>query len=139
MIVVDASFLLKLFLNEPDSHRARAQWDGWLQLGEAILAPPILWPETLSVLRRSVHRSIVSEADADRAFGALENLNIEVREPPGLYRTAWALAQRFHRPTVYDCCYLALAEMVGCDLWTADRRLLNVVSAGLPWVRGLQA
>lgn len=135
MIVVDASFLLKLFLNEPDSQQVRAQWEAWARTGEVILGPPLLWPETLSALRRSVHRGILSGADGDRAFVALEKLEVDVREPPDLYRLAWHLAQRLDRPTVYDCCYLALAEMARCDLWTADRRLLNVVSPLLPWVR----
>lgn len=135
MIVVDASFLLKLFLKEPDSQEVRTLWQGWAQSGKVIVAPPLLWPETLSVLRRSVHRGILSEGDGDRAASALEKLEIDVREPPGFYRAAWRLAQRFDRPTVYNCCYLALAEMAGCDLWTADRRLLNVVSPLLAWVR----
>ena len=29
--------------------------------------------------------------------------------------------------------YLALTESLGCELWTADRRLCNAVD--LPWVR----
>ncbi|HLB11688.1 MAG TPA: type II toxin-antitoxin system VapC family toxin [Dehalococcoidia bacterium] len=135
MIVADASLVVKLFLNEPDSQQVRTRWREWARMGEVVLAPALLWPETVSTLRRSVHRGILSEAEGDLAFGALEELEIDVREPAGLYRAAWALAQRFRRPTVYDCCYLALAEMAGCDLWTADQRLLNAVGASLPWVR----
>jgi hypothetical protein len=35
----------------------------------------------------------------------------------------------------YDSFYLGLAERLGCELWTADRRLRNAVD--LPWVRGI--
>ncbi len=37
----------------------------------------------------------------------------------------------------YDAHYLALAEHLGCEFWTADKRLHNAVHEKLPWVRGL--
>ena len=135
MIVVDASLALKLFLNEPDGPQVRAQWREWEQMGEVIIVPSLFWPEMLSGLRRSAYRGMLPEADADQAFDTLEKFEINTREPPELYRAAWRLARRFNRPTIYDCCYLALADIAGCDLWTADRRLFNVVGASLPWVR----
>ena len=48
-----------------------------------------------------------------------------------------SLAARFNRPAAYDAHYLALAEMMNCEFWTADRRLFNVVKDELPWVRWL--
>ncbi len=40
---------------------------------------------------------------------------------------------RLNRAAAYDSFYLALAESLGCELWTADQRLHNAVD--LPWVR----
>ena len=48
-----------------------------------------------------------------------------------------SLATRFNRPAAYDAHYLALAEMMNCEFWTADRRLFNVVRDELPWVHRL--
>ncbi len=59
MIVVDASFALKLVLNEPDSDLVRARWEVWTDSGDAIIAPPLFRAETASVLRRNVHRDII--------------------------------------------------------------------------------
>lgn len=135
MIVVDASFALNLILNQPTRPAVRAQWQGWHESGELIIAPSLFQAETLSVVRRNLHRGVLPEADAERALLDLDNLQIGIREPAGLYRAAWDLAKRFNRPTIYDCCYLALAAMNGCDLWTADLRLANAVRPTLAWVR----
>lgn len=137
MIAVDASLVLKLFLNEPDSGQVRSQWQQWGTSGELIVAPPLFRPEALSVLRRSVHRRILSEEEGNRAFEALEKLEIEIREPPTLYHVAWQLAHQLNRPTIYDCCYVALGDILSCDFWTADRRLANAIGNSLPWVKSL--
>jgi predicted nucleic acid-binding protein len=39
----------------------------------------------------------------------------------------------------YDAYYLALAESLKADFWTADQRLTNAVAEKLPWVKCLGA
>jgi predicted nucleic acid-binding protein len=48
-----------------------------------------------------------------------------------------SLATRFNRPATYDAHYLALAEMMDCEFWTADERLFNAVRDELSWARWL--
>jgi predicted nucleic acid-binding protein len=48
-------------------------------------------------------------------------------------RRAYEWTLRLKRTAAYDGFYLALAESLGCELWTMDERLHNAV--GLPWVR----
>lgn len=48
--------------------------------------------------------------------------------PHGIEEVAWALARRWNLPAAYDAAYLALAEVTGGELWTADRRF----AASLP-------
>jgi predicted nucleic acid-binding protein len=134
MLVVDASLALKLVLDEGDSDVARSLWSVWEEAGEPLCAPALFRAETASVLRRETHRRHLTEAQGRRAYAALQGYTIEIREPDGLYQLAWDYAERFNRPTVYDSCYLALAEIIGCELWTADKRLANAAGA-LPWVR----
>lgn len=48
-------------------------------------------------------------------------------------RLAFDWTIRLKRAPAYDSYYLALAEIMGCDLWTADRRLCKAVN--LSWIR----
>ena len=134
MNVVDASIAIKLVINEPDSAAIRLHWQTWILANESLVVPPLFRSETLSVIRRTVYRGLISQADGDRARSGLDQLGLHVLEPSDLYERAWNLASRFNRPTIYDCCYVALAEILRCDFWTADRRLANALNS-LPWVR----
>ena len=46
-------------------------------------------------------------------------------------------ANQFKLLATYDAHYLALAEIEGCECWTADKRLLNAVKGKISWVRSL--
>ncbi len=54
-----------------------------------------------------------------------------------LHQRALAIAQGFDLPATYDAHYLALAENLGTELWTADEKLIKAVGTALPWVRSL--
>jgi predicted nucleic acid-binding protein len=109
----------------------------WINAREVIITPPLFPMEMASGIRKSVHRGQLSEASGDSAFDELWRLGIEIREPTRLHPEAWRFAKRFNRPTVYDSFYLALASIEGCELWTADLRLVNAVGQSLTWVRHL--
>jgi predicted nucleic acid-binding protein len=62
-------------------------------------------------------------------------LNILFLEPVDFHIRAFDLANRLNRPAAYDTHYLALAEHLDCEFWTADERLTNAVKSTLPWVK----
>jgi predicted nucleic acid-binding protein len=134
VIVVDASLALKLVLDEADSDEVRLIWTGWTNDGEILCAPTLFRPETNSAVQRRVYRGELTDAQGRHARAVLRALPVEFREPANLYEVAWEYAERFNRPAIYDSCYLALADIFGCEFWTADRRLANAAQA-LPWVR----
>lgn len=136
-VCVDASLALKLVLEEEDSDKARDLWASWVADELEIIAPYHLAFETTSVIRNHVYRREISAEAGQGAFEALQAQGIELVHPATLLERAWALAQQFNRPTAYDACYLALGEIAGCEVWTADRRLYNAVRDTLPWVRRL--
>ena len=95
------------------------------------------------------------EAEADTAimrmesYGALNNAAaqklldatpIMVVYEPSARSVARRLAARIHQRKVYDSSYLALAQVRGCDIWTADQRLFNAAqTAGLDFVKFIGA
>lgn len=137
-ICVDASFALKLVLQEEDSDAVHALWTTWVAQDAEICAPCHLMIEAISVIRNHVYRRNISPAAEQAAVEALWAQEIELLHPGFIERRAWELAQQFKRPTVYDALYLAVAEHIGCELWTADDRLYKAVHDALPWVRSLR-
>lgn len=78
-----------------------------------------------------------SPSQARQLLAGLLNMGIEVRESPQIHLRALELAQELQRPAVYDAHYLALADILGCDLWTADERFFNSVKERHPRVKWL--
>ena len=54
-----------------------------------------------------------------------------------LLAQAYEVATRFNLPRTYDAEYLALAERLNCEFWTADEVLVNSVQAKFPNIRWL--
>ena len=53
---------------------------------------------------------------------------VDLREPPGLHRRAMELAAQLRQDAAYDAYYLALAELLDCELWTADQRFYRAAT-----------
>lgn len=136
-VCVDASLVVKLLLRERFSDAARALWDQWAREGMELVVPPLFFAEVSSVLRQNVFLGRVESNEGDELFEAFLDYRVVPTAPPELYPRAWELAKRYNQRRAYDAQYLAVADIVGCPLWTGDERLANVVNA--PWVRYIGA
>jgi len=136
-ICVDSGILLKLLLNEPDSHLAEALWQSWVSEGVQPVAPQLFPFEVTAVLRKLTHREIIEAELAEKALKTALAFDVSLQTFEGIHERAWQLATEFNRPTAYDTHYLALAENVGCAFWTADQKLFNAVNQKLDWVHWL--
>ena len=121
-ICVDASFILRLFMG-PDDEAAWRLWDSWLFEGSTIHSPVLLGYEVANALHRYHRASLLSLASADLVLDAALSLPVRLHSSPELHRRALRLAADASLPATYDAHYLAVAEQVGAELWTADRRL----------------
>lgn len=137
-VCIDASLAIKLVVAEPDSDKADALFAYFADQGARLISPVFFAVETDSILRQKVvvRKELTSE-QAEASFAKLVALPIQLIAVPAQRQRAWELSSKFKLATVYDATYLALAELMGCDFWTADRRLFGGVRDSLPFVRSL--
>lgn len=135
MICVDASVAVKWILVEEHSEAALALSATAAEAGEAIVAPQLLLFEVTNVLRQRMRRQGLTLPEARHLLGAFLRRPIFLRSPPGLHDRALVVANSFDLAAAYDAHYVALAQLLGCDFWTDDRRLLGALGGRLPLVR----
>ena len=124
--VLDSSVVVKWYLIEPRHENALTLLDQ-----SPLLAPSLLPVEVAHVLTKR-HRRRELDADACRVIRAsLARVPIELIDDRDLLDTALELSLRF-RHGLYDCLYLACADLTGIPLVTDDRRLIDRVER-TPW------
>ena len=138
MICVDTSVSIKLVIVEERTGQARALFHTAVQANESIVAPQLLLFEGTNTVRQQMRKQNALTLDeARRTLADFLALPIEIHSPPGMHMLALNIADTYALPAVYDAHYLALADLLGCEFWTDDRRLLRQVSHDLPFVRWL--
>ena len=122
-IVVDASVAVKWVIPEVLSDQAESLRDR----ADRLLAPDLLLPEAATALWKKLMRREITAREAAQAIDLLIASGLDLRPSGPLLGRALGLARRLRHP-VYDCLYLALAQVEGATLITADQRLLARVA-----------
>lgn len=120
-VVLDASFIVKLLVDERGSNLAQAVLEGYEAVGDDLLAPSHALAEVGEVLCRKLKKGAISPTQFERAL-AVAARRIASRDLTPLLAAA-AKAAIDHGVSVYDALYVVLAEQVGAILLTADRKL----------------
>jgi predicted nucleic acid-binding protein len=136
-VCVDANIVVKLVVPEPDRPLALALWGKWLNEDREIVAPYLFSFEVTSAIWRKAKRDLMTVEEAKEAVRAALMLGVRLLHPSSISLTAFDLAARFSRPAAYDAHYLALAEMMEGEFWTADERLYNAVRDDFSNIRWL--
>jgi predicted nucleic acid-binding protein len=134
MICIDASVAAKWFFAEEHSAQASGLLRTALEAAEPIIAPPLLPSEVANILRQRMRQGQLDRAAALAVLARFLAIPITLRVPESLYDRALVLADEYNLPAVYDAHYVALAELLGATLWTADQRLLRILAGRLSFV-----
>jgi predicted nucleic acid-binding protein len=133
-LVVDASFTFRLVLPGPQQNPLRSLVAGWLRDGHMLCAPTLWLYEMTSALCKAVHFGELTPEEGQRVLVLAQMLGIQLIAPDDdQVSLAFNWTFRLNRAAAYDSFYLALADTLQCEMWTADRRLRN--AADQSWVR----
>ncbi len=131
MEVLDASVGLKWVLDEDDSDKARNLRDEFRSALRDFIAPDIFAVECAHALTKGERKGTVVDPDL-----LYDEIMLDV---PHLFSSIPLMARavtisRMARIAVYDCVYVALAEREGCELITADQKLINALGAKMKFI-----
>ena len=127
-VVVDASVILKFFVNEAHSEAAHRLRDSRISGKISLIAPSLLFYEVMNAVRYSKARrftveeqKVIAEAMENYAF-TLFGLDADL-----MNRTIDVAAK--HNISFYDAAYVALAINTGSKLYTADEKLIKAAKS----------
>ncbi len=143
-VCLDSSILLKLLTWEDGSEAAAELLERIVEAGQMVILPAFAWAEVGSVLRKKARKKEIAFAEAEEAWRMFCQLKIiSYLESEKIAGLSWEIAGQENLPTLYDAAYLAVAESVaqdrgGCELWTADERMVNALSGRKKYVKLLK-
>ncbi len=133
-ICVDANLVLRFVARQEDEVITNL-WHRWRIEERSFVAPMLLRYEVTNALHRLRRAGTLTDAGAHEALRSAIDLPIKLHADAELHDGALGFAARFDLPAAYDAHYLALADQLGVEFWTADRRLAHTVGPHLSWVR----
>jgi predicted nucleic acid-binding protein len=135
---VDASVAVKWAAKgEPFRAKAQALLRDSGVLGITLIAPLHFNSEVDSAIRKRVFFKKMIPAEAKKAYAILDAVPMQIVDAPGVRQRAREIAEQFNQRFVYDSTYAVLAELRGCEFWTADKAFYDAVKAALPFVKYL--
>lgn len=136
--VLDASVALKWVLPEPDSANAASLRQGFLSGTHELIAPDSFPIEVAHALAKAERRGMILASEGWPKLADVFTSMPDLHPYLPLLPRAFAIASRA-RIGVYDCLNVALAEQEGCELVTADARMMNSLRNSHPFLISLAA
>ena len=134
-VCLDASIILRVVLM-PNDNPVQELWSSWNEQSYRMVAPTLLHYEVTNALYQQEKNTLLSAEFINNALDFVLSLPIQLIGDTALHQRAHELTVKYNLPATYDAHYLALAERLNVELWTADARLYNTVQLyGVKWVK----
>ena len=132
-ICIDASLLVRLMMG-PNATKLETQLADWEKSGIQLAAPSLVHYEVSNALYQYHRLEFISKEALLLAQDAVLALPVQLFSDNSLHKKAIQLATQFNLPAAYDAHYLGLAQHLGAEFWTADKKLFKKVKLALDWV-----
>ncbi len=124
-VIVDASVAIKWYTPEVRHANAKAVLD----IADTIVAPELIVSEVFNIASAKARRGEISKRVAGLVAAWIRSGVPALVPATELNERALKIALTLEHP-VYDCMYLACAELEAAPLVTDDRRFLTAVGSG---------
>ena len=121
-VVVDASIVVKWFVEEEGSDKALRLRDKYIDGEISIIAPELIIFEVLNAL---YYKRLFSESEMKEISEALEAYSFTLYSLKGEYAEKTIETAVENGITIYDASYVALAMIRDTYLYTADEKLIE--------------
>lgn len=134
LICLDASVVV-LWLDGSNYPSVKGRIESVLEGGSRLVAPPLVRFEITNALYQSLRAGAVTLPTVLLLLETLISLPIDIVDDPSMHENALSIAHRFRSGATYDAHYVALAQYLHAELWTADKRLFNAISPHLGFIK----
>lgn len=121
-VVVDASVIVKWFVEEEGSDKALELRDKYINGEISIIAPELITFEVLNALH---YKRLFSESEMKEISEALEAYSLALHSLKGEYAEKTIEIAFKNNITIYDSSYIALATTRNTYMYTADEKLID--------------
>jgi predicted nucleic acid-binding protein len=136
--VLDSSVSFKWAVVEQDTPKARRVRHDFLNALLELLAPDVFPVEIAHALTRAERQGRITPVQGAQLFTDILKVLPLLRSSLPLLPRAYEISSTF-RVGVYDCLYVALAEQEGCELLTADDKLVKNLQSTFPFIIALSS
>ncbi|NMF64220.1 PIN domain nuclease [Brasilonema octagenarum UFV-E1] len=137
VLCLDTSVWIPYLVPETYQLQARTLVTEALSLNLRLVAPAFTWAEVGSVLRKKTRMKVITTEEAQGFFQDFCELPIDYIEEEVIRVKAWEIAERYVLPTLYDAAFIACAESVSAEFWTADVTLVRQLTPRPIYLREL--
>jgi len=124
---------------QPENESIQNLWQSWIADEVSLVAPSLLFYEVTNALYQQQRNKVLSPETIWETLELSLDLPITLVNEKNLHLKAREIAMRFNLPATYDAHYLALAEWMEVDLWTADIKLVNALKTfKVKWVKAIE-
>jgi len=121
-VVIDANVVVKWFIEEKNSTKARILRDKFIGKEIKLITPSLLYFEVLNALKYS---NLFNQAELNDAGESLENYGFNVITIKKKIREQMVKIAVEHDLSIYDASYLGLSIAMETILCTADEKIIK--------------